>query len=292
MRPPPPRKRWYRRRARPPRNVLIATPSNAEAALSWTAPAATGGVALIGYNLYEGTTAGGESYSSPVNGAGPITGTSSTVNGLTNGHTYYFTVKAVNAVGSSLASNEAWAIPGATVADAPQSVNAVAGNEGNVVVTWNAPLKSGGSSITGYAVTPYIGRIAQTARIFDSTVTAETVADLQAGTSYSFTVEAINVSGTGAQSAPSPELSACPWRTQGSRSACPRRQSPMVTSRPRPSRSPSHRPTPVPYPPALSWSRSPRRPCVVISFLRPRARARSRGGSPSSDLQRRRHLRP
>ncbi len=190
-----------------PSTALIATPSNGEVALSWAAPAANGGAAVIGYNLYEGTSAGGETYSSPVNGAVLISGTSSAISRLTNGHTYYFTVKAVNAVGSSLASNEAWAIPGATVADAPQAVNAVAGSDGSVVVSWNAPLKSGGSSITGYAVTPYIGTTAQAARIFASTATAETITDLQPGTSYSFTVVAVNGSGTGAQSAPSDVVS-------------------------------------------------------------------------------------
>src|ERR1019366_8489586 len=110
----------------------------------------------------------------------------------------------VNAVGSSLSSNEAWAIPAATVADAPQAVNAVAGSFGSAVVSWSAPLRSGGSAVTGYAVTPYIlGTTPGAAVMFALTVTTETVTGLYPGSIYTFTVAAINAAGTGAPSAPS-----------------------------------------------------------------------------------------
>jgi predicted phage tail protein len=49
-----------------------------------------------------------------VNGPILITGTSYTATGLTNGTTYYFTVAAVNSVGSSGPSNEAAATPAFT----------------------------------------------------------------------------------------------------------------------------------------------------------------------------------
>jgi len=181
---------------------LIAVPGNTTVSLTWTAPF-NGGSAIKGYNVYEGTTSGHENYGAPVNGSILIATTTTTVTGLTNGATYYFTVEAVNALGSSVASLEVWAIPGDTVASAPQDVGAKAGTNGTALLTWGAPLSSGGSSITGYVVTPYIGAAAQAAKIFRNTATTEILTNLRPGTVYSFSVAAINASGTGTASAPS-----------------------------------------------------------------------------------------
>jgi predicted RNA-binding protein with TRAM domain/YHS domain-containing protein len=182
---------------------LVATLGNHKVVLAWTAPS-NGGAAIIGYNVYEGTSPGGEIYDSPVNGGIIITANSVTVSNLIDGHTYYFTVEALNGVGHSSASNEAWAIPAATTSDAPQDVNASLASKGSVVVSWVAPLDTGGSSVTGYVVTPYAGTKAEPASVFNNnTATAETISQLNPGTAYGFTVAAINSSGTGVQSAPS-----------------------------------------------------------------------------------------
>ncbi len=82
---------------------LAATAGNAQATLSWTAVSGASS-----YNLYQGTSAGGES-ATPVQSG--ISGLSTTVSGLTNGTTYYFTVAAVDAGGASAPSNEAQASP-------------------------------------------------------------------------------------------------------------------------------------------------------------------------------------
>ena len=75
---------------------LTATPGNSQVALSWGAPA-SGGAAISGYRIFEGTRPGGEDRT-PVNGS-LVTTTSYTVTGLTNGTTYYFRVIAVTAAG-------------------------------------------------------------------------------------------------------------------------------------------------------------------------------------------------
>jgi hypothetical protein len=88
-----------------------------------------------------------------------------------------------------------------TVPGAPGSVSAVAGN-GSATVTWTAP-SNGGSAITSYTVTPYIGATAQPTTVVSGSATAATVPGLTNGTSYTFTVTATNAIGNGPASAAS-----------------------------------------------------------------------------------------
>jgi fibronectin type 3 domain-containing protein len=85
---------------------LSATAGNAQVSLSWTASSGA-----TSYNVYRGTTAGGESTTAIATG---LTGTTYTNTGLTNGTTYYYKVAAVNSVGTSGQSNEASATPQAS----------------------------------------------------------------------------------------------------------------------------------------------------------------------------------
>ena len=75
----------------PPANVT-ATPGNAQATISWTAPTNTGGSPITGYTAT--ASVGGQSCTT-------TTATSCTISGLTNGTTYYVSVTATNAVGIS-----------------------------------------------------------------------------------------------------------------------------------------------------------------------------------------------
>src|SRR5439155_447291 len=73
---------------------LRATAGDAQVALAWSAPAGDGGSLITGYDVYRGTTSGGETLLASVG-----TGTSYTDNNVTNGQTYYYRVSAVNGVG-------------------------------------------------------------------------------------------------------------------------------------------------------------------------------------------------
>jgi subtilase family serine protease len=84
---------------------LAATGGNGTVSLSWSA--ATG---ASSYNVYEGTSSGGESTAAVQTG---VTGPSASVGGLQNGTTYYFDVVAVNAGGTSAASAQVKATPAA-----------------------------------------------------------------------------------------------------------------------------------------------------------------------------------
>jgi YHS domain-containing protein len=178
---------------------LSATRGNTTVALSWRAPSSNGGSAITGYNVYEGTTSGGES-TVAVN-TSPVTGPSYTANGLTNGTTYYFTVKAVNAAGSSAASNQASATP-ATVPGAPTGLSATRGNT-TVALKWTAPTSNGGSPVTGYYVylgTKSGGESTTPLNFTPLTTTSCTVGGLSNGTTYYFTVKAVNAVGVSAAS--------------------------------------------------------------------------------------------
>src|SRR5581483_10512950 len=88
-------------------------------------------------------------------------------------------------------------------------VSGTAGN-GQVALTWTAPSSNGGSAITGYRVTPFVGTTAQTPILTGSTATSYTVTGLTNGTAYTFKVAAINAVGVGADSAASAALTPQP----------------------------------------------------------------------------------
>ncbi len=166
------------------------------ATLNWTAPASNGSP-ITSYIV-----------TPYLNGAAqtPITydasATARTLTGLTPGGSYTFTVAAVNAYGTSAASPASTAVIPYTVPGAPTITSASAADNA-AILTWTAPTSNGGSAITGYVVTPYIGAVAQTPVSFSGTGTTRTVTGLTAGTAYTFRVAAVNAAGAGPTSAAS-----------------------------------------------------------------------------------------
>jgi Fibronectin type III domain./S-layer homology domain. len=88
-------------------------------------------------------------------------------------------------------------LPSYTVPGVPTDVRAVAGN-GKATVSFTTPEADGGSPITGYIVTSNPGGITATGSTNSITVTG-----LSNGTTYIFTVKAVNAAGEGDQSEPS-----------------------------------------------------------------------------------------
>ena len=188
-------------RPRPARRPASAgTAGDASVALSWTAPASNGGSAITGYRVtpYIGTTAQ----------TAILTGSAATTLHRHRPHERH----GVHVQGRGDQRGRHRRRLGRV---APRSrrrprrrrarrrASAAPRATRSVALSWTAPASNGGSAITGYRVTPYIGATAQTAILTGSAATTYTVTGLTNGTAYTFTVAAINAVGTGADSAAS-----------------------------------------------------------------------------------------
>lgn len=178
----------------PPGQVtgVSATGGNASATISWTAP--TTGASPTSYEVtpYIGATA-----QTPKVVTGSPLATTTKVNGLTPGTAYTFRVRAgsANGYGPQSAASNSVTPTGQSAPTAPTNLFATPATNA-VRVTWSEPASDGGSDITGYTVTPYIGATAQTPVNVGPTVRSATINSLTNGTDYTFRVTATNVNGS------------------------------------------------------------------------------------------------
>ena len=184
-----------------PTSVSGTSNASGQSSVSWVAPsgAGTGGNGPpFTFTVQYSTSA---TFASAVTTFGTTSSSPLTVNGLTNGTTYYFRVKATNCAGdSSYSSISAGAVP-AAAPGAPTSVSATSGSDGYSTVSWGAAA-SNGATVT-YTV-EY-----STVSNFSSGVTSggtttslsKNVFSLSNGTTYYFRVYGTNSAGTGPNSA-------------------------------------------------------------------------------------------
>ncbi|GEM_PF-1671957 len=165
---------------------LTASVGNAQIVLTWNAPSNA-----TSYNIYVGTSPGGENLSQPIAAsASPYR-----ISSLTNGTTYYFKVGAVNNLsGAGPLSAETSATPVAPPVAAPTSVTASPGDT-EVLVNWTAV-----AGATSYTLS-YRPAGGSTQSIPAITGTSYLVTGLTNDTAYSFVVAGVNVGGAGPQSA-------------------------------------------------------------------------------------------
>ena len=189
--------RPLRRQAAAPTNVT-ATAGNAQATVAWTAPADTGGAPITQFRIQVRT---GTTVVRTLDV--PATPTTAVVTGLTNGTAYNFRVRAITSFGLGVLSAPSNTVTPVTVAAAPGTPVATAGNA-LASLTWTAPADTGGSPITGYRIQVRTGTVVVVRPIIlTGTATSATVAGLTNGTAYNFRVRAVTAVGLGALSAPS-----------------------------------------------------------------------------------------
>ena len=125
---------------------LTATPGNSQVSLSWT-----GSSGATSYDIFRGTSAGGES-TTPI--ATGVTTTSYTDTGVSNGVTYFYEVEAVDVAGTSAYSNEVSATPSYPnlLTDPGFELNPINANgwadsywSGTPTFTWSSSVHHGGS---------------------------------------------------------------------------------------------------------------------------------------------------
>ena len=173
-------------------STLAATVTSVTAIdLTWTAPG-NGGSAITGYRLERKTASGTVSSSIAADA------TSHTDSGLNAGTTYTYRIRAVNGMGNGGWSNE----PSATTANAaPEAVDdlaATATSASAINLTWTAP-GDGGSAITGYRLERKAGVGGYTLVSLSIAADATSYSDsgLNAGTTYTYRIRAVNAVGNG-----------------------------------------------------------------------------------------------
>ena len=173
--------------------ILGVTPGTAQVILKWAAPGNVPSASITKYVVtpYLGATA------QPAQ-AFASTATTQTVRFLTNNQTYTFRIVASNSVGAGDSSDDSPLVKvGAPVA--PASVKALPSASNSATVTWNAvaAADTGGASLTGYTITPYLGTTAQTS-VFSSGIGTSKIVALPSGSNgktFTFKVAAKNGNG-------------------------------------------------------------------------------------------------
>jgi subtilase family serine protease len=174
---------------------LVATQHNQKISLTWQAPSFAGGLPITKYNIYRGMTSGGEMILNVV----PSTNQSYTDVWLDNGATYYYYVTAINAVGESHGSNEAYAIPVGISSSPRNLVGSISGAQ--ISLMWQPPSYDNGSSIIKYDI--YRGTSSGQETLLKSISNSTTsYADVITGSdqTYYYYVTAVNAGGESASS--------------------------------------------------------------------------------------------
>jgi hypothetical protein len=169
-----------------PTSVAVDTQDVAnEITLNWVTPSSDGNSAISNYKIFLG--------GSLIATVGTVNTYDDTISGGEIGASLEYTVKTVNGIGDSVASNTATV----TSWDVPAQVGTVTGTNGaNPALSWSAPSSDG--ALTNYKIYRQ-GSLHDT--ISSSSTTYSDSTNLSSGSTYAYTVSGVSAVGEGAQSA-------------------------------------------------------------------------------------------
>jgi len=168
---------------------LQASGSDGSVSLSWAGPVSNGGTPLVYYTIYRGDA------SSSLSPLTSISSLSYVDPGLTNGHVYYYSVSATNAVGEGPSTDPIPAIPSRTPS-APTQMTSVGGIR-QVALSWSAPSDNGGSNISSYRLYRCQTENGSYELVVSLGSTSYTDTQLGNGVQYFYRVYAVNSAGEG-----------------------------------------------------------------------------------------------
>lgn len=178
-----------------------------QATVSWNA--ATDNTTPISYKIYYHTASpatGGEVVTVPTPTVATEHDYQHAITVLTNGTTYYFTIHAVDGADPANEDENTVELTGNPIGipGVPGNVTAALGYQ-KIIVNWNAPTDTGGTTITNYNI--YRGLSAESTSLIASDVSETTYDDeedddypLDVDTAYYYQVSAVNSVGEGPKS--------------------------------------------------------------------------------------------
>ena len=182
-----------------PAGLVASTSSSSSIGLSWSADTPPANCTISSFNVY-GNTASGFTPSASNLIASGVTGTSYSNTGLAASTAYYYVVEAIDAYGTSAASNQAHnttsAVSCSAVPPAPMGVTATASSSSAIGVSWAAVTAPANCTVSSYSVysSTASGFTPSSSNLIASGVTSTSYSNtgLSASTTYYYVVEAVD----------------------------------------------------------------------------------------------------
>lgn len=184
----------------PPTALTASATSPSQINLSWSEPSNDGGSPITGYKIERSVNGGAFSVLVPNTGS---TGTTYANTGLTHSTQYSYRVSAINAIGTSPASDVSSDTTFDVIPFPPTNLAATVISSSQINLEWSAPSDDGGSPITGYKIERSTNGGSTWNVLVPNTGNTDTAysnTGLASTTAYTYRVSAITLVGTSSPS--------------------------------------------------------------------------------------------